>query len=137
MARVLVLEDDPDFSALLSDSLQRMGHDAYMFSNVSDAIDAFEKEAFDAVVADLIIFDPDQSAAEGGLVFIWRVREISTLKNIKVPVIAISGSVHHAGMQHALDTARHLGADHVLAKPFAPNELKDCIEFVIEEARKT
>lgn len=134
MVKILVLEDDPEFSALLSDSLGRYGHDAYMCSNVADALDAFIKIPFDIVLADLIVLTHDHQAQEGGLILIWRIREIMELQKRHVPIIAMSGTIYHTGMQHALDTARHLGADYALPKPFPPNELHDCITMLTEKA---
>ncbi|MEO1139150.1 MAG: response regulator [Pseudomonadota bacterium] len=129
--KILILEDDPEFGALVSDSLQRAGYDTSLFSDVSKAIGVFESEDFDLVVADLIIKKEGVITSEGGLILTWRIREIAESKGITVPVIAMSGSVHHLGMQHALDTARHMGADEVMAKPFSPQDLLERVEKVL------
>ena len=123
MAQILVLEDDQNFAAILVTSLEAAGHDVTHFTVASDALEAFRQNPADLVVADLIIRQDGLPVSDGGLLLIHRIKEMALSQRKSVPVIAISGVLQHRGMMHALNTAQHVGADEILAKPFAPDDL--------------
>jgi DNA-binding response OmpR family regulator len=71
---------------------------------------------FRALRPDLVITDIRMPVKSG----IEAVREIRAIEPT-APIIAIAGD--YAGSGESLATARALGADEVLAKPFSPAEL--------------
>lgn len=133
MAKILVLEDDPDFGALLFASLEDAGHHVTLVTSGTEAEEAFHQDPADLVVTDLIIRQDGRPVADGGLLLIHRIRDIAENLRKSVPIVAISGVVRRQGMTHALNTAQHVGADEVLAKPFPPEDLLWVIDRLLSE----
>ena len=50
---VLIIDDDPVFTLLASETLQQAGFDARIATNTRDALAAFEKEKPDLVLLDV------------------------------------------------------------------------------------
>jgi PAS domain S-box-containing protein len=82
--RVLAVDDDPDFCATLSDSLQREGDQFTVVTatRASDALDRLDDGAFDCVVSDYEMPGMD------GLDFLEAVRD----RDERLPFILLTGS---------------------------------------------
>ena len=137
MANVLILEDDPDFGSLMRVSLEQAGHFIVMCGTATDALAAYEEYRIDIVVTDLIIKEDNRPIPDGGLILISRLKAVNQYSGRKVPIIAISGQLLALGMEHALDTARTVGADVALRKPFAPEELLATIDTLLGTEKAT
>ncbi|MEP3786928.1 response regulator [Ascidiaceihabitans sp.] len=134
MARILVLEDNWVFSNLICASLAEHGHETKACVDASSALAAFKLERFDLVIADIIIRKDGVLVADGGYSLISNIRSIKETQRRYIPIIAISGSVHNEGMQYLLVSAKGLGADVAMAKPFAPHQLIAQIETLLAAA---
>ena len=109
---VLVVEDDPDISAMLEYALS---NPEWRVIAVSDARRALEELA--GVVPNLVLLDwmlPDMS----GIELLRRIRREPRLKNI--PVIMLTARGEEADRVHGLES----GADDYVVKPFSIRELK-------------
>src|SRR4051794_10383155 len=98
MAKVLVIDDDPDVRDLMLSLLAEAGHDVVAFANGGGAIDHVRQEHADLLVTD--IFMPDVEGLE-------TIREFRRLRP-DVPIIAISGIDFDGG--DYLRVARKFGA---------------------------
>ena len=112
-ARILLVEDESDVAAALSRVLERDGHHVVTATSVGGALDALRDEAFDLVVADLML--PGGSGRE----VIARARALRPAP----PVLVITG-VAAEGLAHEL---RALGAAGHLPKPFGSDAFRAAV----------
>lgn len=114
MARILVVDDEPDLRETIRRVLSRAGHAVEAVGSGAEALRAFEAEPADLVITDLMMPGID------GLALTARVRELDPL----VPVVLITA---FATMESAVAALRS-GAWDYLAKPFAPDALRVAVE---------
>lgn len=110
MARILVVDDEPDLRETLRRMLTRSGHTVQTFGSGAEALQAFEAQPADLVITDLMMPGLD------GLAVTARVKELDPL----TPVILITA---FATLDSAVAALRS-GAWDYLAKPFAPEALR-------------
>jgi two-component system, OmpR family, phosphate regulon response regulator PhoB len=110
-AHILVVDDEPDISALVAYHLARESYRVRTAADGLEAIRAVETEAPDLVVLDLML--PGMS----GLEVLQEIRRREETRQI--PVILLTA---RRGEEDRIVGLR-LGADDYLAKPFSPQEL--------------
>lgn len=110
MARILVVDDEPELRRYLRMLLEEAGYEVVESQDGKEAL----KTACSLVGIDLLITDLVMPRNEG-IELIQQLREL--MEHLKV--IAISGMGHGQYLQ----MARLLGADAVFAKPFDAEEL--------------
>lgn len=124
---VLIVDDNPDVRLGYQCVLEATGQfevlDAW---SAADALKCLARNRVDVVVTDLYM--------PGELDGIDLVLEISRAPVPHPAVIAMSGSPHLA-YRTSLQTARHVGADATLTKPFSGDALVRAIRAVMREAR--
>ena len=127
MARILVVDDDPLFLAIMSRSLEDARHDVVTATDAPAAIDLLGKLECDALVCDLVL--PNQS----GLHVIRDARHNSP----DLAIIAISGGKANGKNVHVdvLKMAQLAGADSVVKKPFEVFDFVSTVERALN-ARK-
>jgi len=113
---LLVVEDEPGFSRLISLSLTREGFDVHAVPNGEDAIDLAAEIHPDAVILDLGLPDMD------GLTVLRELRE-----RTNVPVVVVTGQSTTESIRRGLDR----GADDYVTKPFSPSELAARVRAVL------
>jgi len=109
MARILVIDDDHDYRAILREFIETRGHTVLEAESAAAGADIFLREKIDLVVSDFMM--PEKSGME----------LLSELKNIhpKVLFIMVTGFA-------TVDTAKEamrLGAYDILPKPVEMNQL--------------
>jgi CheY-like chemotaxis protein len=104
MARILVVDDEPDERFLVHRTLRRQGHDVTVADNGAAGLRAVERETPDLVITDVMM------PVMNGVEFIARLRGNSATASI--PILAASG-----------DTNLAKGADAVLPKPYRDEDL--------------
>lgn len=112
MSSILVVDDDTQVLDVMSEMLRLEGHQVSVAENGQQAVDQMRDAQFDLVITDLIM--PEKE----GLETIADIRKRSS----QLPIIAISGGGRVGPMDY-LETARFIGADATLAKPFGRQEL--------------
>jgi CheY-like chemotaxis protein len=112
MSSILVVDDDTQVLDVMSEMLHLEGHKVSVAENGRQAVDQIREANFDLVITDLIM--PEKE----GLETIADIRKGRT----DLPIIAISGGGRVGPMDY-LETARFIGADATLAKPFGRQEL--------------
>ncbi|MEQ8857713.1 MAG: response regulator [Pseudomonadales bacterium] len=120
MSAILVIDDDASVREVIGEMLRLEGHEVTMAENGRDGIGLLHAERFDLVITDLIM--PEKEGIE-------TISEIRRT-NDTIPIVAISGG-GRLGPGDYLETARHIGADATLAKPFARQELLSTIESLL------
>ncbi len=115
-ARILVVDDDAQLSALLVLVLEGEGYPVSVAKDAQSAIAEVKRATTDLVVLDISL------GADDGRLVLSQIREIEEL-----PVILISGKGDTADRVLGL----RLGADDFLAKPFSPVELVARVESVL------
>ena len=109
--RVLVVDDEPDITALVAYHLARAGYRVSTAANGSDALRAAREERPDVVVLDLML--PGASGYE----VLQELRRMAETR--QVGVILLTSRRDEADRIRGLS----LGADDYLTKPFSPAEL--------------
>jgi DNA-binding response OmpR family regulator len=110
MARILVIDDDPDMRALLKQTLESAGHEVSLAADGRQGVDQYRANRADLVITDLYM--PGQEGLETIIELRTRFPEVA--------IMAVSGRAIAATM---LSVAQKLGAVEVLQKPFVTGEL--------------
>jgi DNA-binding response OmpR family regulator len=119
MASILLVNDDDEFLAMLSEVLQHAGYEIGQTSDGEQAINLYRMHPTDLVITDLVL------PKNEGIQLIVELRRL----NHEVKIIAISG----ADLQDEyLEIATALGVKRVLAKPFSDDEILKAISEVLE-----
>jgi DNA-binding response OmpR family regulator len=124
--RILLIDDDPSLLASLLRRFRahRVEWDLATAGNGLEAMRLAREEPFDVVVTDILM------PVKEGLETIQELREEFPTTRI----IAMSGGSRRVGID-VLKIARMLGAEHVLPKPFLPEDLIALTRAMLEEPR--
>lgn len=120
MARILIIEDDNEVREYLESVLTRAGYDVIAASNGKEGVAMFGEQPADLVVTDIIMPEKD------GIETIMDLRRA----NSSLKVIAISGG-GRAEPENYLHSARLLGANRTMKKPFTNQEMLDAIKELL------
>lgn len=108
MARVLVIEDEPDILEILSYNLRQAGFEVEAATEGEEGLRQAEKTPPDLVVLDLMLPGMD------GLELCRLLKQHETLR--RVPVLMLTAKAEEVDRIVGLE----LGADDYVAKPFSP-----------------
>jgi signal transduction histidine kinase/ActR/RegA family two-component response regulator len=111
--RILVIDDEPDVGEILNDLLARDGHTVVFCLDAESALARFAQEPFDVVVTDLGM--PGLSG--------WEVARLVKQRRPETPVIMVTGW----GDRIDPADAEGRGVDHVVAKPFKRDHMREVI----------
>ena len=111
MARILVVEDDPDIAELLVHYLENAGHAVHRLSSGSDVLPHLRHAPADLVVLDLMLPGLD------GMAVCDLLRRDTTTSHL--PIIMLTARGEEADRVAGLER----GADDYVTKPFSPREL--------------
>lgn len=115
--RILVADDDRQFSTLACQMLMAAGHQAFpAFDGASALMAAMRTPAPDLIVLDL------QMPAGDGTTTLTKLKQSS--KTAMIPVVVVSATTDTA--MH--DKVRMMGAAGFLAKPINPDTFIDAVE---------
>ena len=115
--RLLIIDDDPDHCANISDFCEDLGWTAQTACSAHDAEYFLRKEAFSLIALDVTMPGMD------GVTFCRRLRE----RGVKVPILMLTAN---NSVAERIDGLR-AGADDYLGKPFNPRELLARIHAVL------
>ena len=113
MARILVVDDEPEVGNMLKKFLTKKGHDVYTALNGEEALEVVKKERPHIVLLDIIMPKMD------GIECLKRIREIDK----EVGVIMITAVKQEEVGKQALK----LGAFDYITKPLSLQSLEDCL----------
>ncbi|MBI4457603.1 response regulator transcription factor [Candidatus Uhrbacteria bacterium] len=123
MARILIIDDEELVRFTLREILVAAGHEVIEASNGNEGVGLQRARPCDIVITDIIM--PEKEGLE---TIVELKGEYPDLK-----IIAISGG----GRTRSLDflkMAGEFGADHVVIKPFADDDLMKCINACSKNA---
>jgi two-component system, OmpR family, phosphate regulon response regulator PhoB len=124
-ARILVVEDEPDISALVAYHLAREAYRVRTAATGGEALSALAAEVPDLLVLDLML--PEMSGFE----LLQEIRRRPEWQEI--PVIMLTARRDEADRLEGL----RLGADDYLGKPFSPQELVLRVAAVLRRVRQS
>lgn len=131
LARVIIMEDDPDEGVLFSQLLERGGHEVMVFPDAQSTLDHLEVSGADVLLSDIFVRKENRLVPDGGVRLISTIRQIWRVEWTTLPIIAISGGVSIQGGASPLRIARDLGADALFEKPVPIDELQLTIEELV------
>lgn len=121
---ILVIDDDADLRALMATALGSCGYEVLTSGNGRHAVRTLVERPVDLVITDVFMPEFD------GLEVIRAVRDCAD----HLPILAVSGGSGYVGFD-GLSIARLLGADAVLAKPFALAALQRQVRALLPPCR--
>jgi CheY-like chemotaxis protein len=121
---ILVVDDEQEFCAVVSEILHIYGFDVYQANSVSAALRILEQTAPDLILTDIMMPDVD------GLSLIRQLRANPAHENTPMVVLSAKASPDD------LAAAREVGASGMLPKPFSVNQLRGIIETCLPAARR-
>jgi CheY-like chemotaxis protein len=119
MARVLVVDDEPDVLLLCRLNLEQRGHQVLEAPNGDEALDLAREGTPDLVVLDLMLPGID------GYQVLQALRADGRTSGIPVLVLTAKS------LQADRERSRQLGAAAFVTKPFLPDELCDKVDEVL------
>jgi DNA-binding response OmpR family regulator len=121
VARVLIVDDEPDILLLQRLNLEGAGFDVVMAADGQRALERIDSDEPDAVVLDVMM-----PVLDG-----WGVLERLQDRDGAPPVIVVSAKTASADIVHAL----RLGALDYLPKPFDSDELVHAVSRLLDSSR--
>src|SRR5438552_14783576 len=120
MARILVVDDEPDILLLHRLNLEAAGHEVLL---AADGMKALERIAVDR--PDCVVLDVMMPVLDG-----WGVLEALQGRADAPPVLVVSAKSAAADVEHAIS----MGAKGYLAKPFNAHTLLDEVNKLVASA---
>jgi CheY-like chemotaxis protein len=124
MARILVVDDDPDFVKVTTKVLEKAGHEVVSAANGAKALKAMREDAPDLVLLDIMM-----SYILDGLDVSREMAEDPDLKDIPVLMATSLTGVKGSGM---LPTDEYVPVEDWLSKPVDPDTLLARIGAALE-----
>ena len=116
MARILIVDDEPDIHRLVERYARREGYETTAVSSGEDAVELCRARDFDAIVMDVMM--PGMDGFEA-------CRKIKDLKDI--PVLMLSARGAEFDRLYGFE----VGVDDYVVKPFSPRELMARLNVII------
>ena len=135
MARILVMEDDSDFAAMLSGALEGVGHSVVVTGDGSAAMTALRTSRYDLLITDIYVRQDGQSTADGGILLISRIRSPGKAPKFEwmttMRILAITGARAYRDPTQLTRLAESIGADRALLKPMHLDDLLTTVNELI------
>jgi CheY-like chemotaxis protein len=122
MARILVIDDSEGVQSFLGIILRSAGHDVQMAMNGKEGLEAHATHPADLIITD--IFMPGMTGLE-------TIRALRAQDAI-VKIIAMSALPDQG---NPLGSARRLGANEAVTKPFLPQEVLAVVQDVLNSTK--
>lgn len=109
MAKLFYVEDDPNLSLVVKETLESAGHEVYHYSDGQEAIKAFK-----GLEPDLCLLDIMLPGTDG-----YTIAQTIRLTDKNIPIIFLSAKAQLEDKLHGLQ----IGGDDYIFKPFSVEEL--------------
>jgi CheY-like chemotaxis protein len=123
MAKVLVVDDDPDFIKVTSKVLEKAGHEVVSAANGAKALKAMRQETPDVVLLDVMM-----SYVLDGLDVTREMAQDPVLKDIPVILITSLTGVKGTGV---FPTDEYIPVDEWMSKPVDPDALLARVDEIL------
>jgi DNA-binding response OmpR family regulator len=121
-ARILLVEDDPNLSAVLKDYLEILFYETTLCDDGDEAIAAFKSNHFDLCIFDIMLPKKD------GFAVAREVRKV----NKDIPIIFLTAKL----LKEDRIKGFQIGCDDYITKPFSTEELSLRIEAILRRTKK-
>jgi DNA-binding response OmpR family regulator len=121
MAKILIVEDEPDIRDLVAFTLRFAGYEVVTGSNGEEAVRLAKEEHPDLILLDVRM--PRMTGYEACKL----IKADASLKD--VPVVFLSAKGQEAEIRDGMEA----GAEEYLLKPFAPDQLTERVRSVLEK----
>jgi len=123
MAKVLVVDDDPDFVKVTSKVLEKAGHEVVSAANGDKALEAMRQDTPDVVLLDIMM-----SYILDGLDVSRKMTEDPALKDVPVIMVTALTGVKGSG---TFPTDEYGPVDEWLSKPVDPDSLLQRVDDAV------
>ena len=123
MARILMVDDDKEFTEAAKSVLEASGHSVSMIHNAADAEAKIDSEKFDVIFLDIMMQEADDGIALAG-----RLKK----KGITTPIIMLSGVSKVTGYDYG-KCDETLPCTGFLEKPVSPEDLINKVNSVLKK----
>ena len=120
MARILIVEDEPDIALGLKADLMKQGYEVETVADGATAIRRGMGERWDLILLDIMLPKVDGFEV---------CRELRRAR-VKTPIIMLTAKVQEAEKVMGLE----LGADDYVTKPFSPHELRARVKAALRRS---
>lgn len=120
MADILIIDDDDVFRDVLASALEHAGHVVRQATNGIEGLQKFHQQPAELVITDIVM--PEKEGLD-------TIRDLRR-EFPKARIIAMSGGLAHDPRLY-LHMAEKFGAQAVLAKPFALEDLKKVVDAAL------
>ena len=124
MAKILIVDDEPDMRTVLFHTLRSAGYQVSEAAGGEEALKKIKRTKFDLVLLDIMM--PQMSGYE----VLEKIREMPS--RAKTPVVVVTAKHDPEGIRREVD----IGATDHIAKPFLPSELEDVIRRALKGTKK-
>jgi DNA-binding NtrC family response regulator len=114
--KILLLDDEAIVAERVKSSLVNSGYSVDSFTSSPEAINYLNEKKYDILVTDLKMSSPDG----------MQVLKIAKQKQPEIKVVVITGFATN----QTAETARQIGADEFIAKPFKLRHLKKILNSI-------
>lgn len=122
MAKILVIEDEPQVREMIRQTLSRAGHEVFEAGDGEEGLRLFAEHKADLVITDILM------PKKGGLVTILELRQL----NPDLKIIAMSGG-GRSGKLNFLSTAKTFPGVRTFRKPFRKVEFLATVDELLGE----
>jgi DNA-binding response OmpR family regulator len=122
MARILMVDDDKEFTDAVKTMLEANGHLVFTVHNVPDAEKKIKNESFDIIFLDIMMQEADDGIALAG-----RLKK----QGVKAPIIMLSGVSKVTGYDYG-KCNEALPCTDFLEKPVKPEDLINKVNSVLK-----
>jgi DNA-binding response OmpR family regulator len=123
MARILMVDDDREFTEAARAVLEANGHNVSMIHNAIDAEKTIDAEEFDIIFLDIMM-----QAADDGIALAGRLKK----KGLQTPIIMLSGVSKVTGYEYG-KCNEALPCTDFLEKPVSPEDLINKVNAVLKK----
>lgn len=124
MAKILVVDDELSIRVMLTHMLEQDGHEVIVAEDGEQGIILYHENLPDLVISDLVM--PNKNGID---MILELKKEYPELR-----MLAISGGGGITGAFDYLPTAKLVGANNILKKPFGINDLRTALNDVLDVA---
>ncbi|MGQ9610223.1 MAG: response regulator [bacterium] len=122
-AKILVVDDDPDFVEITKLILESNNYEVISASNGSEGINVARREK-----PNLVILDVMMSSILDGLDMSWKMQENNELKHI--PILMVT-SIAHTDYATLFPIDQYIHIDGFISKPVPPDKLLNTIRRIL------
>nr|MBC7246083.1 response regulator [Chloroflexota bacterium] len=115
MAKILVVDDDPDFVEITRTILESNGYEVVSAASGDQALQVMQKE-----LPDLVLLDVMMATVLDGLNLSHVMSEDPVLKHVPIVMVSSITESPHAGL---FPTDEYIPIDAWISKPVQPNDL--------------